>query len=54
MPQLRRDGDVFVLDLGEGENRFAPDWVAGVEDALAEATAAPAPRALVTTATGKF
>ncbi|EHN13012.1 putative enoyl-CoA hydratase/isomerase family protein [Patulibacter medicamentivorans] len=54
MPQLRRDGDVFVLDLGEGENRFAPDWVAGVEDALAEATAAPAPRALVTAATGKF
>jgi enoyl-CoA hydratase/carnithine racemase len=52
-PSLSRDGDVFVLDLGDDENRFNPDWVGGVNAALDEVEAAPAPRALVTTATGK-
>ncbi len=54
MPELERDGDVFVLNLGEDENRFHPDWIAAVSELLTEAAAAPAPRALVTTATGKF
>ena len=54
MPQLDRDGEVFVLDLGDGENRFSPDWVGGVADALAQVASAQGPRALVTTATGKF
>lgn len=54
MPTLQRDGDVYVLDLGDGENRFNPDWVGAVEDALDEVASAPAPRALVTTATGKI
>jgi enoyl-CoA hydratase/carnithine racemase len=54
MPNLARDGDVFVLDLGDTENRFNPDWVGAVEDLLAEVAGTPAPRALVTTATGKF
>jgi enoyl-CoA hydratase/carnithine racemase len=52
-PSLSRDGDVFVLDLGDDENRFNPDWVGGVNAALDEVEGAPAPRALVTTATGK-
>lgn len=54
MPTLERDGDVFVLDIGADENRFHPDWVAQVSDAIDEVVAAPAPRALVTSATGKF
>lgn len=54
MPELSRVGDVHVLDLGDGENRFVPDWLAGVEDALAEVLAAEPASALVTTATGKF
>jgi enoyl-CoA hydratase/carnithine racemase len=54
MPTLDRDGDVFVLDLGDDENRFNPDWVGGAEALLDEVAAARAPRALVTTATGKF
>jgi Delta3-Delta2-enoyl-CoA isomerase len=54
MPELRRDGDVFVLDLGSDENRFHPDWIAGVNAALDEVEAAEGPKALVTTATGKF
>jgi Delta3-Delta2-enoyl-CoA isomerase len=54
MPSLSRDDSVFILDLGDDENRFAPAWVEAVQAALQEVLAAPAPRALVTTATGKF
>ena len=51
---LRRDGDVFLLDLGDGENRFHPDWVSSVEAALDEVEGTEGPRALVTCATGKY
>jgi enoyl-CoA hydratase/carnithine racemase len=54
MSSLTRDGDVFVLNLGDGENRFNGDSLTALEGHLAEVEAAPAPRALVTTATGKF
>src|SRR5256714_4949653 len=54
MPTLERDDDVFVLDLGDGENRVPPDWIAAVNDALDEVEKADGPRALVTAATGKF
>lgn len=54
MPNLERDGDVFILDIGDDENRFHPDWLTQVSDAIDEVIAAPAPRALVTAATGKF
>jgi len=54
MPTLERTESVFVLDLGDGENRFHPDWVAAVSAALDEVEKAEGPRALVTAATGKF
>lgn len=54
MPTLDRQDNVFVLDLGDGENRFHPDWIAAVDAALDEVENAEGPRALVTTATGKF
>lgn len=54
MPNLTRTGDVFVLDLGDTENRFHPDWLVQVTAALDEVVAAEGPRALVTAATGKF
>jgi enoyl-CoA hydratase/carnithine racemase len=54
MPVLDRQDQVFVLDLGDGENRFHPDWLASVGGALDEVAKADGPRALVTTATGKF
>jgi Delta3-Delta2-enoyl-CoA isomerase len=54
MPTLERSGDVFVLDIGDTENRFHPDWLAAVNSALDEVEQADGPRALVTTATGKF
>ncbi|GLH96647.1 enoyl-CoA hydratase-related protein [Phytohabitans aurantiacus] len=54
MPTLDRHDDVFVLDLGDSENRFHPDWLASVGAALDEVEKAGGPRALVTAATGKF
>jgi Delta3-Delta2-enoyl-CoA isomerase len=54
MPVLDRHDDVFVLDLGDTENRFHPDWLASVGAALDEVERAEGPRALVTAATGKF
>ncbi|QNG19486.1 enoyl-CoA hydratase/isomerase family protein [Rhodococcus triatomae] len=59
MPYLDRDGDVFVLHLGnkdetDNENRFHPDWILAVHALLDEVESHEGPAALVTTATGKF
>ncbi|MEU6465018.1 enoyl-CoA hydratase-related protein [Streptomyces sp. NPDC046976] len=54
MPSLDRQDNVFVLGLGDGENRFHPDWLTAVDAALTEVEKAEGPRALVTAATGKF
>lgn len=54
MPTLDRHDNVFILDIGADENRFHPDWVASVDAALDEVEKADGPRALVTTADGKF
>jgi enoyl-CoA hydratase/carnithine racemase len=53
-PSLDRDGEVFVLDLGDGENRFHPDWLATVGGLVDRVEQAEGPKALVTAATGKF
>jgi Delta3-Delta2-enoyl-CoA isomerase len=53
MPRLDRQDDVFVLDIGDTENRFHPDWIAAVNGLLDEVKG-DGPRALVTAATGKF
>lgn len=54
MPTLERDGNVFVMNLGDNENRFAPEWLAEVTTHLERVATTDGPRALVTTATGKF
>ena len=54
MIDLKREGDVFVLRLDAGENRFDPDMIKAWNEALDEVEAAEAPKALVTTGTGKF
>lgn len=54
MPTLDRQDDVFVLDIGDNENRFHPDWLAAVGALLDQVEQAEGPKALVTTATGKF
>jgi enoyl-CoA hydratase/carnithine racemase len=50
---LVRDGDVFILDLGEGENRFNAASLDSLDACLDEVEAA-APCALVSTARGKI
>lgn len=54
MTQLTRTEDVFILDLGDTENRFDPAALRDIETALDEVAAATGPAALVTTARGKF
>ncbi|ACY98488.1 MULTISPECIES: enoyl-CoA hydratase/isomerase family protein [Thermomonospora] len=54
MIDLQRDGDVLVLRLEEGENRFSPGFLDGVLEALDAAEKAEGPRALVTVGAGKF
>ena len=59
MPFLEREGDVFVLNLGEQgrsdtENRFSPDFLAAMAQLLDEVEASIGDAALVTTGTGKF
>jgi Delta3-Delta2-enoyl-CoA isomerase len=54
MSSLTRDDAIFVLDLGDGENRFNPDSLDALEGYLDQIEAATTPRALVTAATGKI
>jgi enoyl-CoA hydratase/carnithine racemase len=54
MIDLKREGDVFVLHINAGENRFTPDLVSAVNEALDRVEAAGSPAALVTTGAGKF
>ncbi len=54
MIDLGRDGDVFVLRMDAGENRFHPDFIRALDAALDEVEKAAAPKALVTTGSGRF
>lgn len=54
MTELRRDGDVFILDLGDDENRFSPDLLKTVRAHLDTVVDHPGPAALVTVGQGKF
>lgn len=54
MIDLQRDGDVFVLRMDYGENRFLPDKIDAWNTALDEVEKVGKPSALVTTGTGKF
>jgi enoyl-CoA hydratase/carnithine racemase len=52
--ELTRDGDVRILTMDEGENRFNRDTIAALHAAIDEVEAVEGPCALVTTGTGKF
>lgn len=54
MIELAREGDVFVLRMTNGENRFSPQMLEALEGALTTVADTDGPRALVTTGTGKF
>jgi enoyl-CoA hydratase/carnithine racemase len=51
---LEQRGSVFVLNLGETENRFNFDSIAHLSSLLDQVDAAPGDKALVTVADGKF
>lgn len=51
---LSRDGDVFVLRMKSGENRFNPEFIAAMNAVLDEVEASSGAAALVTTGEGKF
>ena len=54
MIDLERDGEVFVLRMDEGENRFSPEAVAEWNRLLDEVEKQEGAVALVTTGTDKF
>jgi enoyl-CoA hydratase/carnithine racemase len=54
LASLERDGAVWVLDLGDTENRFNADSLAELSALLDEVEAAEGPKALVVRATGKY
>jgi Delta3-Delta2-enoyl-CoA isomerase len=51
---LDRDGDVWILRMAAGENRFNLEWLDAVNAALDQVTKGEGPAALVTTGEGKF
>jgi Delta3-Delta2-enoyl-CoA isomerase len=51
---LDRDGDVWILRMTAGENRFTQDWLDAVSKALDQVEAVAGPAALVTTGQGRF
>ncbi len=54
MIELEQCGEVFILRLDAGENRFSPDVVNDVNRRLDEVEKREGPRTLVTTGSGKF
>ena len=54
MIELDRVGDVFVLRMRAGENRFSPDLLDALDTALTTVEQTEGPIALVTTGEGKF
>lgn len=54
MIELQRDGDIRILRMDAGENRFNLDTVGALHAALDEVEATSGPCALVTTGSGKF
>jgi enoyl-CoA hydratase/carnithine racemase len=54
MAGVDRRGAVFVVTLGDDENRFHPDRLTTINAALDEVEAADGPKAVVTTGAGKF
>lgn len=54
MVTLTNDGPIWTLALGDDENRFSPDWIGAVNDALDQLEASTEPAALLTVGQGKF
>ncbi len=52
-PTLTRDGEIFVINFGDGENRTDHEWVSGMNRLLDEVQAVDGPKVLITTGSGK-
>ncbi len=51
---LTTTAPVWTLNLGDDENRFSPDWLTQVDEALATVRDSSEPIALCITGSGKF
>lgn len=54
MIELKQEGDVFVLRMRSGENRFNRDFLTALNRGLDEVEASTGPAALVTVGEGRF
>ncbi|MDR2279719.1 MAG: enoyl-CoA hydratase/isomerase family protein, partial [Gordonia sp. (in: high G+C Gram-positive bacteria)] len=54
MPTISSEGPIWTLDLGTDENRFSPDSLDLMHNALDEVESSDGPAALVTIGSGKF
>lgn len=54
MPTLDRNGRVWLLDVGNDENRFSVEWLAAIETLLDAIIADGEPGVLLTVGRGKF
>lgn len=54
MIKLEREGEVLILRMDAGENRFGPDAIRLWNECLDEAESVEGPKSLVTTGSGKF
>ena len=54
MIERTRDGNVHILRMDDGENRFSPANLDALDDALASVAGTEGPFAVVLTGTGKF
>jgi enoyl-CoA hydratase/carnithine racemase len=54
MIDVTRDGEVTILRMAAGENRFRTDFLRAWNEVLDDVEGAEGPRALVTTGSGKF
>lgn len=54
MLNIERDGDVWVIAMRSGENRFNPDSLSAINTALDEVEASEGPASVVLTGEGKF
>lgn len=54
MPTLTTDGPLWIVELGDDENRFSPGFLTPVEEFLQEVAAGTEPAVLCTIGAGKF
>jgi len=54
MPTLTKDGPIWTVHLGDGENRFSASWMDSLEQILTQVATSDEPAVLITRGGGKF